>query len=188
MTDSLFYSFAALTLTAALLVVVVRNPVNAAVCMLLCILGVAAVFFILDAPFLGVLQTLVYAGAVMVLFVFIILLFDTGGTQREPIRWHSVLLGAATLIIFGSIAWWLVNTPGHLPAERQTIAAAPLAPSSGDPAAFATGAKSYGILLFTKYMLPVQVAGFLLLSAMIGIVNLGKSPAAKRAESRKDGV
>ncbi|MEY3449725.1 MAG: hypothetical protein RL749_1346, partial [Verrucomicrobiota bacterium] len=81
MPDGLFIFFAALTLGAALLLVLSRNAVTSAMGMILALVGVAADFFLLDAYFLGVLQVLVYAGAVMVLFLFIIMLLDTEDPQ-----------------------------------------------------------------------------------------------------------
>ena len=76
MVDTLFYLFATLTLVSALLVVVNRKPVNSVVAMIVTIVGVAANLFLLDAPFLATLLIMVYAGAVIVLFLFVIMLMD----------------------------------------------------------------------------------------------------------------
>jgi NADH-quinone oxidoreductase subunit J len=173
MVDSLFYIFAALTLSAALFVVASRNPVNSAMGMILALVGVAANFFLLDAPFLGVLQILVYAGSVMVLFVFIIMLFDVERIAGQPLSWWSVGASVVALGSFGGIAWWLINNPSALP-DTPLPAPPPVLPGAENPSAYATGAKAFGYSLLSKYMLPLQLAGFLLLTAMIGVVSLSK--------------
>lgn len=174
MVESLFYLFAAMTLAAALFVVVSRNPVNSAMGMILALVGVAANFFLLDAPFLGVLQILVYAGAVMVLFLFIVMLLDVEVVSRQPVPWTTLLAGAAALLVFGGAAIWLLTNPETLPQPEAFEPAA--LPGVDNAMAYTTGAKSFGYSLFSKYMLPLQIAGFLLLIAMIGVVVLSKKP------------
>ncbi len=174
MVDSLFYFFAAMMLAAALFVVVSRNPVNSAMGMILALVGVGANFFLLDAPFLGVLQILVYAGAVMVLFLFIIMLLDVDQAAKIPVPWTTVLFGLVLLAVFSGAVWWLVNGADALPTPENVSATPAALPGAENPGAFTSGAKSFGYSLFTKYMLPVQIAGFLLLIAMIGVVTLSK--------------
>lgn len=174
MVDSLFYFFAAMMLAAALFVVVSRNPVNSAMGMILALVGVGANFFLLDAPFLGVLQILVYAGAVMVLFLFIIMLLDVDKAAKLPVPWTTVFSGIVLLAVFSGAAWWLVNGADALPTPENVAATPDALPGAENPAAFTSGAKSFGYSLFTKYMLPLQIAGFLLLIAMIGVVTLSK--------------
>ena len=82
MVTIVFYFFSTLTLLAALFVVVNRNTVNSAMCMIVAFVGVAALFVLLQAYFLAMLQIVVYAGAVMVLFLFIIMLLDTQARER----------------------------------------------------------------------------------------------------------
>jgi NADH-quinone oxidoreductase subunit J len=183
MVDSLFYIFAALTVAAALCVVASRNPVNSAMGMVLALLGVAANFFLLDAPFLGTVQILVYAGAVIVLFLFVIMLLDVEREVSRPVPWASLAVGAVVLAgTFGAF-WWLLNQPGSLPLSPEPLAPAPLLADAAHPAAYATGTKAYGYSLFSKYMLPLQMAGFLLLIAMLGVVVLSRKNKAKPERS-----
>jgi len=169
MPDPLFVFFAALTLGAAVMLVASRNAVTSAMGMILALVGIAAEFFLLDAYFLGVLQILVYAGAVMVLFLFIIMLLDTDKpATRYP--WAKAAGGLALFLLLaaGVLALFLHSgaldrSPGATPPE--------LAANPGD---YATSAKAFGRLLYTKYMLPLQLAGLLLLLALVGVVNLSK--------------
>ena len=101
MPDGLFTFFAALTLGAALLLVLSRNAVTSAMGMILALVGIAADFFLLDAYFLGVLQVLVYAGAVMVLFLFIIMLLDTDEAPGAY-PWKKAALGLATFFLLAA--------------------------------------------------------------------------------------
>jgi NADH-quinone oxidoreductase subunit J len=158
-----FYLFAFLTVAAAAGVVVNRNAVNAAMCLLVSFAGMAALFVLLDAYFLAVLQVLVYAGAVAVLFLFIIMLFDVrGGDPRKP---YKKIAAGSGLVALALLTTGLLSLAKH----GQLV--------SADPATVpAVGAslKTFGYLLFTTYLLPVEVTGFLLLIAMLGVVVLSK--------------
>ena len=175
MSDCLFYVFAALAVASALFMVSSRSAVNSAMGMIATLVAVAADYFLLDAPFLGVLQVLVYAGAVMVLFLFIIMLLDVdkaSHAKRPASKWAVGVI--VTLVLAGAIAYAL--THGGLSNHAATPPAAPLADGVDAPLPHGVTAKEFGFGLFTKYMLPLQIAGFLLLSAMIGVVTLSKRP------------
>jgi len=164
MTDSMFYLFGALATGGALGVILNRNTVAAALCLLLSLLGIAGLFVLLDAYLLAVLLVLVYAGAVAALFVFVVMLLDMqGGTPRPS----GKITLAASLCAFALLLAGLALTfaPGHLP--EPPVAAVP---------AFGASLKLYAYRLFTAYLLPVQVAGFLLLTAMIGVIVISKKP------------
>ena len=104
----LFYFFSALTILAALLVVLNRDAVNSAMCMIVSLAGVAALFVLLQAYFLAVLQVVVYAGAVMVLFLFIIMLLDPK-TRRIPVSEMNMVVGLVALIALAMGAFWLAS-------------------------------------------------------------------------------
>jgi NADH-quinone oxidoreductase subunit J len=171
MSAFLFYFFSALTILAALLVVLNREAVTSAMCMIVALSGVAALFVLLQAYFLAVLQIVVYAGAVMVLFLFIIMLLDTTA-RRIHVTEMNLVVGVAALIALAGGAIWLAHqypNVAELPAIQQL-------PTDQAPLAYATAAKTFGFGLFTRYMLPFQVAGFLLLIAMVGVIVLSKRP------------
>jgi NADH-quinone oxidoreductase subunit J len=100
-----FYALSAVAVIAALMVPLSRNAVNAAMFMILCLIATAGLFAMLGAYFLAALQVLVYAGAIMVLFVFIIMLIDVQQEQRLRLRWPSLIAGglAASLLVAGLI-------------------------------------------------------------------------------------
>jgi NADH-quinone oxidoreductase subunit J len=174
MTDLLFYIFAGITLVSALLMVINPNVVNGAMCMIVSFVGTAALFVLLEAYFLAVLQVLVYAGAVMVLFLFIIMLLDADKDASHLLRDKMTLAGSIAgfaLLVVLVCAFFLdgqnLPEPTLLP-----VAENPTGEGMGIP--FTTSAKSFGYSLFTKYMLPFQVTGFLLLAAMIGVIVVSK--------------
>jgi NADH-quinone oxidoreductase subunit J len=160
----LFQLFAFLTVAAAVGVVVNRNAVNAAMCFLLCLVGVAGLFVQLDAYLLAFLLLLVYAGAVVALFLFIIMLLDVRGRQPWPFR---SLATAASLAAFALLLAGL----GSFVARGQLVA-----PDPSTNAGVGAALKPYAYQLFTTYLLPVQVMGFLLLAAMLGVIVLSKKP------------
>ena len=183
MLDILFYIFSAITLIAAVLMVLSPNAVNAAMCMIVSFLGTAAIFVLLEAYFLAVLQVLVYAGAVMVLFLFIVMLLDVEHSKGTDFR-DKLTVGASTLG-FIILALLVFNTfsGGHLPEPALLAVTDNPVAFDGDGMPFTTSAKSFGYSLFTKYMLPFQVTGFLLLSAMIGVIVVSKKAKLENLES-----
>lgn len=174
MIDLLFYVFAAIAVISALLMVVSPNAVNGAVCMIVTFVSTAALFVLLEAYFLAIIQVLVYAGAVMVLFLFIIMLLDvdkdTSQLLQDKMTLAASIMGFALLVILICAAF---AGGQHLPETALLpVADNPTGEGVGFP--FTTSAKSFGYSLFTKYMLPFQVTGFLLLAAMIGVIVVSK--------------
>ncbi len=166
--ECFFYLFSTLTIFGGAAMVLSRNPVNAALYMILSLVSLAALFLTLEAFFLAALQVLVYAGAVMVLFLFVIMLLEVDERERAQ---PKLLASASGLIATGVILAVLLHWAGvgaTIPPEVG------VEPTSENPLAFAKGAKAFGYALLTKYMLPVQVAGFLLLVAMVGVILLGR--------------
>lgn len=172
MSAFLFYFFSLLTIVAALFVVINRDAVNCALCMVVALAGVGAMFFLLDAPFLGVLQIIVYAGAVMVLFLFIIMLLDETARHRLRLSEINLVFVCAALVAMAGAALWLAH---QFPAVAQLPTTQPM-PSDQNPMAYASAAKSFGFGLFTRYLLPFEISGFLLLIAMVGVIVLSKRP------------
>ena len=170
MASFLFNFFALFTLICAAGVVVNKNAVNAAMCLLLALVGVAGLFVALNAYLLAFLLLLVYAGAVVALFLFIVMLLDVKGDQRPGLK-HLPLL--ARLVALALVAAGLASF-----LARGRLVAPPT------PAADAVGAtlKLYSYQLFTTYLLPVQIIGFLLLAAMLGVIVL-----SKKFEEAEDG-
>ena len=159
--DVFFYVFAALTLLCAILVVAnpfSRNPVTSAMFLVLTIISMSGLFLLLHAFFLAAVQILVYAGAVMVLFLFVIMLLDLKEEQRRRIKFFGL---AAGLVSVGIVVSIFIKSL----ASIKTNAAPPTL--EGETYAL-------GKLLFTQYTLPFEIVSVLLLVAMIGVILLSK--------------
>ncbi|HVT73351.1 MAG TPA: NADH-quinone oxidoreductase subunit J [Lacunisphaera sp.] len=159
MANLLFFLFTFLTLGGAALVVVNKNAVNAAMFLLLSLVGVAGLFVLLDAALLAFVLLLVYAGAVVALFLFIIMLLDTRPAALKPFARPTVVAAALGGLLLAA---------GVVILHRQAEL-----PAAATPAASPT-LRNYAEMLFTTYLLPVQVVGFLLLAAMLGVIVLSK--------------
>ena len=162
MAHFLFNLFAAFTLVCAAGVVVSKNAVHGALCLLLSLVGVAGLFVGLNAYLLAFLLLLVYAGAIVALFLFIVMLLDVKGDQRPGLK-HLPLV--ARLVALALVA---AGVASFLARGRLVAPAAAAAPALGDDL------KLYAYQLFTTYLLPVQIIGFLLLAAMLGVIVLSK--------------
>lgn len=158
-----FWFFASLMVLFGLSVVLLRNPVSCAMSLVLCFISLAALFVTLDATFIGIIQVLVYAGAVMVLFLFIIMLLDLKAEKSRRLNAGATLGG--TLVVAGFLAI-LVRVIHSLPALSK--------PLPELPASRASDVKMIGFTLFHSYGLPFEVVGVLLLSATVGVVVLSR--------------
>ncbi len=159
----LFWIFAALMLGFGCVVIMHRNPVSSALSLVVSFLFLAALFVSLDAHFIGVIQVLVYAGAVMVLFLFIIMLLDL---KSERVRKLNVVTAVGGVAITGAFIVQLIAVLDRLPFGKLPFA--PLAPGRLDDV------RNVGMALFERYNLPLQIVGALVLVATIGVVLLSK--------------
>jgi NADH-quinone oxidoreductase subunit J len=163
MSPFLFWMFALLMLVFGTAVVVNRNPVASALSLVVSFLGLAALFMSLDAYFIGIIQVLVYAGAVMVLFLFIIMLLDLRAEARRQINWLASAGAIAVALILLLQIFYII---GDFKSARQPFP--PLAGSTTDDV------WNIGALLFSNYNLPFQIIGVLVLVATIGVVLLSR--------------
>jgi NADH-quinone oxidoreductase subunit J len=162
MATILFWLFSALMLGFACAVIFNRNPVASALSLVMCFGGLAALFFMLDAYFIGTIQILVYAGAVMVLFLFIIMLLDLKAEERRKLNTGVILGGAIVAAGFVAELYAIIQ---QVPLGNHPF---PVLPDRLDDV------HNVGFLLFSNYNLPFQVVGVLLLVASIGVVILSK--------------
>jgi len=158
--DALFWFFSIAMLLSGVLVIANRNPVNSAMCLVLLFVFMAGLFLLLEAIFLAVIQILVYAGAVMVLFLFVLMLLDIKATEMRGIKWAGLVGG---LTVAGVFVW-----------ELATILGDPIKPLANANEPFPVGLADVVKPLFVKYMLPFEITALLLLVAMIGVVLLSK--------------
>ncbi len=163
MSPFFFWFFSALMLLFGAGVVVNRNPVASALSLVVSFLGLAALFMTLDAFFIGIIQVLVYAGAVMVLFLFIIMLLDLRAEERRRTNFVAFAGGAAVAVVFFGQLYLVI---GQLRQAKQPFPALPV--SHPDDV------RSVGLLLFGNYNLPFQIIAVLVLVATIGVIVLSK--------------
>jgi NADH-quinone oxidoreductase subunit J len=156
----LFILFALLTIVPAIAVVLNKNTVNAAMCFMLSLVGVAGLFVMLEAYLLAFVLLLVYAGAVAALFLFIVMLLDMQGGVRKPFK--PLTLVASTL------------SAGLLAVGVLTFYRQPALATDAAAAGSGSALKDYAYQLFSTYLLPVQIIGFLLLISMLGVIVLSK--------------
>ena len=163
-----FWIFGVVAMVSALLCITRKNPVSSALWLVVTLFAVAALFVLLDAQFLAVLQVLVYAGAIMVLFLFVIMLLNLGRPGPSDIKGPvavggGVLLAGALLFLLRPLSQVTLSStitlpPGSVPALqlRQGIVGAVANP------------------LFGTYLIPFEIASVLLLAAIVGAVVLAK--------------
>ncbi len=146
-------------------VIMSRQPVRSALALLLVLGSLAVMYLLLAAQFLAVLQVIIYAGAIVVLFLFVIMLLHarSGERRQDVLRWQRPASLVLTAILLAMLGYVLLPGP--------TGPAATLDPQFGT-------AEAVGRALFTTYLLPFEVASMVLLVGIIGAVVLGRPPAA----------
>jgi len=182
----LFYLFALITLGFGFLVVTGRNPVTCALALAASFVGLAALFLSLDAYFIGVIQILVYAGAVMVLFLFIIMLLDIKTEEGKKLNLSAIISGVLLAVLLTLQIIMVVggtdlagksaqDTPLALADAAGKLGKAALPTITNDlKAGTLPDAKLIGFTLFDQYGFHLQVIGLLLLVGTIGVVVLSK--------------
>lgn len=163
----LFYLFAVLSVVSAFAVVALKNPVSSAFALISVLLNVAGIFAMQEAYFVAAVQVLVYAGAIMVLFVFVIMLLSV---ERVEIDWPTSkaywpVPVAAALGLFGALAFVFVK--GSSVANKGPFTVEAIAQSGGN-------ARVVSEYMFSEYTMPFLVMGMLLSAAIVGCVVLAK--------------
>jgi NADH-quinone oxidoreductase subunit J len=175
-----FFILAAVAIGAALGLLFSRNAVHSALFLVLNFATVAVFFLLLNAPFIAMVQVTVYAGAIMVLFLFVIMLLGAEmlRTHNTVLTWQPAVAAVLALAFLGTLAYlFFINgvgaPPGALPAGAET--------TFGDPGAI-------GAALYSGYLLPFELTSFLLLTAMIGAVVLTRDSLRRQPRVRGAGA
>lgn len=164
LTQVLFFLLAILAVVAAFGLVFSRNPVSSALWLVLNLFSVAGLYLTLHAEFIGIVQILVYAGAIMVLFLFVIMLLNLGSLPSlATLDWRIVAGFLVGAVVLAQLVYVIAASLDILP----TMAVAEDAAAMGS-------ATAIGLELFTRYALPLQIIGILLLAATIGAVMIAK--------------
>lgn len=157
-----FYFAAVAAVVSTVLAVTNTNPVHALLYLIVSLLAVAMVFFAIGAPFAGILEVIVYAGAIMVLFVFVVMMLNLGKAAiDQEKRWLAPRIWIGPTIISGALMFELISV---------------LAPNDGTHliGLQTIDAHSVGVLLFGPYLLVVELASMLLLGALVAAFHLGR--------------
>jgi NADH-quinone oxidoreductase subunit J len=173
---NVFFAVCALVaLVGALMTITAKNPIRCAVGLLATILGIAGLFLQLNAQFLAAIQLIVYAGAVVVLFVFVIMLLgsDATGTERGPgrVRLSRVVAGLLTLVLAAVVLVMLAKV------DSGPVRFAPARADHGTT-------EAVGTLLFTRALVPFELATALLIVAVIGAIAVARSYPAKKKQKQ----
>ncbi len=163
MESFIFYILSGLCIASAMSVILFRNPISSALALVVCMVGIAGIFVLLDAHFIAMIQLAVYAGAIMVLVLFVIMLLNVGSgyeIHRSKFVWG--LVGLVILPIFTYLFWTQLSGISILP------------PTIKDTVNDGTVEK-IGMLLFTKYLFAFELASVVILSALTGAVLIAKS-------------
>src|SRR5262245_25706361 len=159
----LFWAFAAVLVGAAIGVILARNPVHSVLFLVLCFFNAAVLWLLIQAEFLAIVLVLVYVGAVMVLFLFVVMMLDVNIEElREGFARNAPLGGLIALIMIVELAYvlWVRRLGLELPG------AAPLA------AAGSSNTAEIGAVLYTRYAYPFQLAAVVLLIAIVAAITL----------------
>ena len=167
-----FYAFAAILLFAALRVITARNPVHAALWLVLAFFTAAATWLLLYAEFLAITLVIVYVGAVMVLFLFVVMMLDINFDKLREGFWGHVPLAA---IVGALMAFEMVLVVGSREFGGDSVA------SPGAPPAGHSNTKELGRLIYTDYVFPFELAAVVLLVAIVAAIAL---TLRQRKESR----
>jgi len=164
-TAFLFYVFAALAVGGALILVSHRNPVYSALSLIVTMFSLAALYAMQNAQFLAIMQVLVYAGAIMVLFLFVIMLINIRLETRSPKRFtgQTAVALVLALVLMIEVVQLAIAAPRYLAG-----------PVTGMEPAEVGRAQTLAGVLFTKYLLPFELASILLLVAIIGGIYFAK--------------
>ena len=164
----LIFAFASLvTLAAAVAVVTNKNILHSAYYLILAFVGVAALYVMLEAPFIAMVQVLVYIGAIAILIIFAIMLtrrLMSKDMEQQNAQWIPSALGSLTLFV---VLGWIVYTAGW-PAHEGAVPAEPISQLGQD--------------LLTTYLVPFEIASVLLLAALVGAILIGREKETRSAE------
>jgi NADH-quinone oxidoreductase subunit J len=160
METALFYIASVTAMIAALLVVTRTRAAHALVYLIVSLLAVALIFYLLGAPFAAALEVVIYAGAIMVLFLFVVMMLNYGTryaaqerTWLAPVHWIGP--GALSLVLLIEAVYVIVHSPASTAAR-------------------AVEPRAVGIVLYGPYVLAVELAAMLLLAALVGAYHLGR--------------
>ena len=163
----LFIVFGLICVAGAINLLVQRHPISSALSLVVVMASLALIYLLLGAEFVAAIQVIVYAGAIMVLFVFVIMLLNAGAEERTRGSRIALFVGVPGVVVLaGTVGWMLIHSSGMLGGVDPKLISKGTV-SFGDTHAIAT-------LLFKDFLLPFEITSVLILIAIMGAVVLGK--------------
>jgi NADH-quinone oxidoreductase subunit J len=161
----LFFVFALVAVAGAIMLIVAREPIHSALALILVMVSLAALYLLLGAEFIAAVQVIVYAGAIMVLFVFVIMLLNAGVEQRTNLSKMAPYAGLplAVVLLFGLAHWMAHSSIGTTVAN-----------GVGAPTQAAVSTRELATMLFQKYLFPFEATSILILIAILGALVLAR--------------
>ncbi len=157
----LFFVFAAFAIAGAINLLAQSHPIQSALSLIVVMASLAALFLLLGAEFVAAVQVIIYAGAIMVLFIFVIMLLNAGAEEKTGYSRVAVIFGyPAVAVLAGLLAWMLVRNTSNAPGVRL-----------GE---FVGTTKDIAHLLFRDFLLPFEITSVLILIAIMGAVVLAR--------------
>ena len=169
----IFYLLSAILLVSTAVAITRRDAVHAVVYLMISFIATGLIFYLLGAPFLALLEIIIYAGAIMVLFLFIVMMLRLTPSRRT---WKAALSQWAPAIVLGGLS--LILAAVMIPADPD---------SSPALKTLTAGPRELGRFLFQKYWFPVEIASFLLLIALVGALFLGRQEKMAGKTTRQEG-
>jgi NADH-quinone oxidoreductase subunit J len=155
--NAIFYTSAAIAIFSTIMAIMRRHAIHALLNLIISLLAVAVVIFTLGAPFMAALEIIIYAGAIMVVFVFAVMLLNPDDRTTTPLRLKTWIVPAIFAVILLAELVYLLSAPGSKPLRQHAI-----------------NPRQVGVTLFGPYLLGVELASLLLLSGLIGAFHLGR--------------
>ncbi len=157
--NAIFFIAASVAVAASVMAIINRNAIHALLYLIISLLSISVVFYILGSPLIAALEVIVYAGAIMVLFIFVVMMLNIGMEEETEKKWLTPGMWIVPSVLAAILLGIFIYLIGGL-GNRQT----------GEP----INPKQVGISLFTTYLLAVEIAAVLLLAGIVGAYHLGK--------------
>ncbi|HLO60415.1 MAG TPA: NADH-quinone oxidoreductase subunit J [Bacteroidales bacterium] len=158
--NAIFFIAAAVAIISSLLAISNKNAIHALLFLILSLLAISIIFYITGSPFIAALEVIVYAGAIMVLFIFVVMMLNVGSEKQQESRWLSpriwVMPAILAVILFATFMYAL-SSMKPIQREVQVI-----------------GPKQVGVTLFTTYLIAVEISAIMLLAGIVGAYHLGR--------------
>lgn len=158
--NTIFYIAASVAFVCSVMAITNRNAIHGLLFLILSLLAISVIFYILGAPFIAALEVIVYAGAIMVLFIFVVMMLNVGNAKEFEKKWQRLSMWIIPVIlasILMGVFIYAIKELDQPDIQRDVI-----------------GPKQVGVSLFTTYLIGVEIAAIMLLAGIVGAYHLGR--------------